>query len=334
MILDVSTPAAPVLVGSCDTPGPAYGIDVEGALAYVAVGDFGLQIIDVSTPSAPVVVSSLDGFNARDVEVAGSLSYVTTLGNGLQIIDVSAPVAPVLLGSYVPEGGSSATYHSVQDIEVVGPVAYVSCGSAGLHILDVSDPQAPVLLYVYDTLEPALGIEVVDSIVYVAYRYDGLLVLQFGAPELDLAPASDTGPRDDDNVTEALTLEFSVPNMEPGDYIRLYQDGVLRSAEYTTSPVTVTADGYGSFLFTIEVVDAAGNVSPMSDPVRVTIYRDLGDADFDRKVDGTDLAIWQQHYDPLGVNENTFEMGDWNSDGRIDGGDLALWQQEYNPLGV
>jgi hypothetical protein len=50
-------------------------------------------------------------------------------------------------------------------------------------------------------------------------------------------------------------------------------------------------------------------------------------------VDGGDLAIWQQNYDPLGTGNNTFAMGDWNNDGKIDGGDLALWQQNYDPLG-
>ena len=47
----------------------------------------------------------------------------------------------------------------------------------------------------------------------------------------------------------------------------------------------------------------------------------------------TGLAAWQQHYDPLGLNANTFAMGDWDGDGLIDGGDLALWQQNYDPLG-
>ena len=60
-----------------------------------------------------------------------------------------------------------------------------------------------------------------------------------------------------------------------------------------------------------------------------------GDANADGKVDGGDLAIWQQHYDPLGASPgNTFAMGDWNGDGQIDGADLALWQQFYDPLGA
>jgi hypothetical protein len=60
-----------------------------------------------------------------------------------------------------------------------------------------------------------------------------------------------------------------------------------------------------------------------------------GDANEDGKVDGGDLALWQQNYDPLGLkgDNNTWAKGDWNGDRRIDGGDLALWQQNYSPLG-
>jgi hypothetical protein len=60
-----------------------------------------------------------------------------------------------------------------------------------------------------------------------------------------------------------------------------------------------------------------------------------GDANTDGKVDGADLAIWQERYDPLGLRDNnTFAMGDFNGDGKVDGGDLALWQQNYAPLGI
>jgi len=37
--------------------------------------------------------------------------------------------------------------------------------------------------------------------------------------------------------------------------------------------------------------------------------------------------------DPLGENQNTFDMGDWSGDGLIDSADLALWQQNYDPIG-
>ena len=62
----------------------------------------------------------------------------------------------------------------------------------------------------------------------------------------------------------------------------------------------------------------------------------IGDANRDRRIDATDLSIWQTHYDPLGLNGdvNSFTRGDWNDDNLIDGGDLALWQQNYDPLGL
>ena len=60
-----------------------------------------------------------------------------------------------------------------------------------------------------------------------------------------------------------------------------------------------------------------------------------GDCNGDGKVDGTDLALWQQHYDSLGLNgeNNVWAWGNWNDDNKIDGADLALWQQNYDPLG-
>jgi len=58
-----------------------------------------------------------------------------------------------------------------------------------------------------------------------------------------------------------------------------------------------------------------------------------GDANGDDKVDSADLAIWQQNYDPLGQNQNTFAMGDWDGNGLIDSADLAMWQQNYDPIG-
>jgi hypothetical protein len=64
------------------------------------------------------------------------------------------------------------------------------------------------------------------------------------------------------------------------------------------------------------------------------VSQDGTDINRDGKVDGGDLAIWQQNYDPLGLNVNIPPMGDCNADGKIDGGDLALWQQHYNPIGI
>jgi len=96
-------------------------------------------------------------------------------------------------------------------------------------------------------------------------------------------------------------------------------------------------DGQWSLLL---ISDDAGGTQPLyiGQALFALTLREAipGDANFDGKIDGADLALWQQHYDPLGTggDNNTFETGDWNLDGKIDGGDLALWQQNYNPLGT
>ncbi len=56
-----------------------------------------------------------------------------------------------------------------------------------------------------------------------------------------------------------------------------------------------------------------------------------GDANADGRVNGADLALWQQNYNPISGGA-TFFTGDWNGDGKVSGADLALWQQNYNPL--
>ena len=76
-VIDISTPATPVIVGSVDTPGTAWGVAVAGTHAYVADGSSGLQVIDISTPASPLIVGSVDTpDDARGVAVAGTHAYV------------------------------------------------------------------------------------------------------------------------------------------------------------------------------------------------------------------------------------------------------------------
>jgi hypothetical protein len=70
----------------------------------------------------------------------------------------------------------------------------------------------------------------------------------------------------------------------------------------------------------------------------IPVYCSQADIDADGRVDGADLAIWQQNYNALGDPEcnagNAWcSYADINRDGRVDGADLALWQQQYDALG-
>ncbi|MCP4707522.1 MAG: hypothetical protein GY869_02765, partial [Planctomycetes bacterium] len=75
------------------------------------------------------------------------------------------------------------------------------------------------------------------------------------------------------------------------------------------------------------LVDNSLTINHSTSAATIDFFRLESDANGDAKVDTQDLDIWQQNYDPLGLNNNNPGMGDWNLDNVIDGGDLALWQQ-------
>src|SRR5262245_13053535 len=100
MVIDISNPDAPRVVGGVNTPGTALDVVVAGAHAYVADGASGLQVIDISNPASPFILSTLDTPDAAvGVAVTGSYALVADRNAGLQFIDISNPVAPTIAGS-------------------------------------------------------------------------------------------------------------------------------------------------------------------------------------------------------------------------------------------
>jgi putative ABC transport system permease protein len=94
-VINVSNPAAPVVVGTADTPGIAYAVAVAGSYAYVADAAAGLQVINISTPSAPVIVGTADTPGlAYGVALAGSYAYVADEFAGLTVVSITNPSFP------------------------------------------------------------------------------------------------------------------------------------------------------------------------------------------------------------------------------------------------
>ncbi|RPI60143.1 MAG: PEP-CTERM sorting domain-containing protein, partial [Planctomycetaceae bacterium] len=57
------------------------------------------------------------------------------------------------------------------------------------------------------------------------------------------------------------------------------------------------------------------------------------DADRDGKIDGADLGILGDNWDPVGLIPKTWAQGDFNGDGKVDGTDLGLLGDNWNPVG-
>lgn len=111
-VVDVSDPAHPAGMGYVATPGQAYGMAVEGNLAYVADGDKGLTVVDVSDPYRPLVSGTFDtvGLSHEVAPVDGRV-YVADGVGGLLILEK------------VAASGSSAAKTLAEDLETARPPA-------------------------------------------------------------------------------------------------------------------------------------------------------------------------------------------------------------------
>ena len=308
-IIDVTTPSAPVWVGEYSTSS-CRGVTVAGSFAYLAAGSY-MHVVDVSNPAAPVgvaIVGSPFGWTsyAQDVTVAGSLAYLTASQGNFHIYDISNPYDPDLTSdwSYYSDGhfldcdvvgslvyaatnegtlvildvsdplfpsrvGVSDVLSPASSVSVAGSVAYLGTRQ-GLAAVDISDPSSPVLLNIYDTEHETYSVEVAGSVAFLCSD-DGMETVALSVPALDLMYSSDTGPYNDDDVTDDTTPELDAPNAEPGNYARIYRDGTQVTGDWDPLSVTLGTQPYGTFDYTARTVDAAGNVSELSAPLEVTI---------------------------------------------------------------
>lgn len=132
-VVDLSTPAAPTLLGEVSLPDLVDDVAASGDHVYVADRLSGLRVVDVSNPAAPVEVGSLPLGPVVGVAVSGSHAFLAMLW-GLWVVDVSTPSAPVVVGSL--QGSARA-------VAVAGSHAYLAT-SDGLRVVDILDPAEPV----------------------------------------------------------------------------------------------------------------------------------------------------------------------------------------------
>lgn len=160
-IYDVSDPYDIYLIGSCNVPWNARGVDVVDTIAYLANGSFGLRIINVANPSSPYEIGLLDtpGIPWR-VTSAGNYAYVADGSAGLRIIDVSVPSAPFEVGFYDTPG-------TANEVTVAGNLAYVADGGSGVRIINVADPANPYEVGYY-TAPYAASVDILGDYIYIA----------------------------------------------------------------------------------------------------------------------------------------------------------------------
>ncbi|MBU1318831.1 MAG: hypothetical protein KKG33_06925 [candidate division Zixibacteria bacterium] len=123
IIVDVTKPAKPQIVDSCDMPGEARQIVIEAGYAYVtAYWGRDLQILSLENPTKPVFVSH---FRAEEsgainrVDVSGDLVFCAG-ARGVSVLYIADRSDPNLVGRYNTDGECSDVAVHDDNVLVVG----------------------------------------------------------------------------------------------------------------------------------------------------------------------------------------------------------------------
>jgi hypothetical protein len=149
IVVNVSTPTAPIVVGRLKTPGYVNVIKAHGDLLYIALGGDQLGIVDIRIPSAPKLLSiqRLTGQFAyvRTIEIlekANTRYALVVAQNGkLSIFDVTTAAAPKVVTVYAPAQTCMTDAALIQHGDQFH--LYVLDCNVGLRVLDVTFPAQP-----------------------------------------------------------------------------------------------------------------------------------------------------------------------------------------------
>lgn len=176
LIIDVSNPALPVLVG--DNSINVDGLFVQDTLIYTVELRTGLHVFNAANPANPVEIGSRSGlgYGPTAVVVDETTAYVAAGGNGLHMIDVADPTAPSLPDTYGGSVGASR-------VSVTGNLACATHGWGDFHVANISDPTDPVHLGTYDdTGSSAMDVCASGNLAYVVFGAGGLKIFDLSIP--------------------------------------------------------------------------------------------------------------------------------------------------------
>ena len=204
-VVDVSTPAKPVVVGGYTFPNDGrdraiIDLAVQGTRLYVLtwIQDVSgeLHVLDLTNPTSPRLeaVADLGKAVGHGLIVRGNFAYVAAYINGelrrlLQVVDLGAPAGPRLIGTaeVAPAGPS---YEGPPTLALLGH--YVLLGiSNGTAVIDVQDPARPALLsrfQVANTID-VRAVAASQANGYYAYRTNPEIKLHLGTIDISDATA-------------------------------------------------------------------------------------------------------------------------------------------------
>jgi hypothetical protein len=155
--------------------GEALDIDIsdDGNYAYIASGDYGLQVVDISSPEHPRLINILDSYGyVNHVEVIGDIVYLSYIAQSwddyerVNAYNISSPYHADYLGYY--EGYKSNNHKSFDYDNYLYQIR-----DNNFYIVDKTQNR-----YQTYTLYQPYSLMVIDGYAYVANGRDGLTILK------------------------------------------------------------------------------------------------------------------------------------------------------------
>ncbi|MEK9180394.1 MAG: hypothetical protein AAB897_03205 [Patescibacteria group bacterium] len=177
-VIDVSSPTAPVEIGSYEVGADVNEIRVVGNTAYLATSDDSaeLLVLNVSDPAAISLINSFNPAGSEDgksVYLVGTKLYLgreTGQSDELRVLDVSNPASIQILGT------KNITY-DVTGILVRDYLAFITTSAPNeeFQVWNITDPANITKVSGFNFPQVANGIDYEDNLVYVAVRSNDAL---------------------------------------------------------------------------------------------------------------------------------------------------------------
>jgi len=183
VIIDVSTPSNPVILGEYKDISFAWGVKVTPPYAYVShmrnldIGAAKVCVLNISNPSniQQLGCYSPGHWHGRGVDVQNNIIYFAAGYRGLRIVDGSNPNSLVWLSTY--------PVWYAHDVKIRGNYAYVADrNGTAFHIVDVSNPSLPTSTYIYSLPEGSYGVFLENNIAYLGVGNSGLFIFDISNP--------------------------------------------------------------------------------------------------------------------------------------------------------
>ena len=174
LILDISDPHEPILVGHWDIGKKPTKLKLSGKRAYL-VDDHFIYSIDIRRPEDPALIAKfLVNEAVTDLVASATRIYVLLDQKRLLVLDHSTDVLKKMV--------TLEFTGAAQAITVNGSYLYLANGDNGLKVFTLGETNSIKQVGEYRTTGPALDVNVTGGLAYVATGSNGLTILDVSEP--------------------------------------------------------------------------------------------------------------------------------------------------------